>query len=166
MARRCLPTRVVIFRHPQCRYQAITCPQSPPLPILNSRSLSDSGRRKRCGTETQTTTTPWRSPSTAKGVLSGQGEECHSADRGANPHRQLAVGRIPQADQEETERQVLVLSWKIPHDPLSCSTPPPRPATGCGWSGVWEGRDPGGVHVLLSNPRWERRLVKFLPEAI
>jgi len=25
-----------------------------------------------------------------------------------------------------------------------------------------EGRDPGGVRVLLSNPRWERRLVKFL----
>jgi len=26
---------------------------------------------------------------------------------------------------------------------------------------AWEGRDPGGVRVLLSNPRWERRLVKF-----
>jgi hypothetical protein len=27
---------------------------------------------------------------------------------------------------------------------------------------AWEGRDPGGVRVLLANPRWERRLVKFL----
>jgi hypothetical protein len=27
---------------------------------------------------------------------------------------------------------------------------------------AWERRDPGGVRVLLSNPRWERRLVKFL----
>jgi hypothetical protein len=26
----------------------------------------------------------------------------------------------------------------------------------------WEGKDPGGVRVLLANPRWERRLVKFL----
>jgi len=27
---------------------------------------------------------------------------------------------------------------------------------------AWEGQDPGGVRVLLSNPRWEKRLVKFL----
>ena len=27
---------------------------------------------------------------------------------------------------------------------------------------AWEGRNPGGVRVLLANPRWERRLVRFL----
>jgi hypothetical protein len=27
---------------------------------------------------------------------------------------------------------------------------------------TWEGKDPGGVRVLLSIPRWERRLLKFL----
>jgi ribonuclease HI len=27
---------------------------------------------------------------------------------------------------------------------------------------AWEGKTPGGVRVLLANPRWERRLVKFL----
>jgi hypothetical protein len=27
---------------------------------------------------------------------------------------------------------------------------------------AWEGKDPGGFRVLLANPRWERRLVKFL----
>jgi hypothetical protein len=27
---------------------------------------------------------------------------------------------------------------------------------------AWEGRNPGGIRVLLSNPRWERRLVRFL----
>jgi hypothetical protein len=27
---------------------------------------------------------------------------------------------------------------------------------------AWEGKNPGGVRVLLANPRWERRLVKFL----
>jgi hypothetical protein len=27
---------------------------------------------------------------------------------------------------------------------------------------AWEGKDPGGVRVLLANPRWERRFVKFL----
>jgi hypothetical protein len=26
---------------------------------------------------------------------------------------------------------------------------------------VWEGKDPGGVRVLLANPSWERRLQKF-----
>jgi hypothetical protein len=27
---------------------------------------------------------------------------------------------------------------------------------------AWEGKTPGGVRVLLANPRWERRFVKFL----
>jgi hypothetical protein len=27
---------------------------------------------------------------------------------------------------------------------------------------AWEGKHPGGVRVLLANPRWERRFVKFL----
>ena len=27
---------------------------------------------------------------------------------------------------------------------------------------AWEGRNPGGVRVLLANPRWERRLLRFL----
>jgi hypothetical protein len=27
---------------------------------------------------------------------------------------------------------------------------------------AWEGKDPGGVRVLLANPGWERRLVTFL----
>jgi hypothetical protein len=27
---------------------------------------------------------------------------------------------------------------------------------------AWEGKYPGGVRVLLANPRWERRFVKFL----
>jgi hypothetical protein len=27
---------------------------------------------------------------------------------------------------------------------------------------AWEGRDPGSIRVLLSNPRWEMRLLRFL----
>jgi len=27
---------------------------------------------------------------------------------------------------------------------------------------AWEGKNPGGVQVLLANPRWERRFVRFL----
>jgi len=27
---------------------------------------------------------------------------------------------------------------------------------------AWEDRDPGGIRVLLSNPRWEKRLLRFL----
>jgi len=26
---------------------------------------------------------------------------------------------------------------------------------------AWEGKNPGGVRVLLANPRWERRLLKL-----
>jgi len=28
--------------------------------------------------------------------------------------------------------------------------------------GAWERKNPGGVRVLLANPRWERRFVRFL----
>jgi hypothetical protein len=27
---------------------------------------------------------------------------------------------------------------------------------------AWEGKDPGSVRVLVSNPRWERNLLRFL----
>ena len=27
---------------------------------------------------------------------------------------------------------------------------------------AWEGKTPGGVRVLLANPRWERRFIRFL----
>jgi hypothetical protein len=27
---------------------------------------------------------------------------------------------------------------------------------------AWEGKDPGSVRVLLANPQWERRLLRFL----
>jgi hypothetical protein len=27
---------------------------------------------------------------------------------------------------------------------------------------AWEGRNPGGVRVLLASPRWESRLLRFL----
>jgi hypothetical protein len=27
---------------------------------------------------------------------------------------------------------------------------------------AWESKDPGSIRVLLSNPRWERRLLRFL----
>jgi len=28
--------------------------------------------------------------------------------------------------------------------------------------GAWENKNPGSIRVLLSNPRWERRLLRFL----
>jgi hypothetical protein len=27
---------------------------------------------------------------------------------------------------------------------------------------AWEGKNPGSVRVLLANPRWEKRLIRFL----
>jgi len=41
-----------------------------------------------------------------------------------------------------------------PHDQVACPPTARREA--------WEDRDPGSIRVLLSNPRWERRLLRFL----
>jgi hypothetical protein len=45
-----------------------------------------------------------------------------------------------------------------PHVLLHCPNAKLRAAR----AEAWEGKTPGGVRVLLANPRWERRLVKFL----
>jgi hypothetical protein len=57
---------------------------------------------------------------------------------------------------------MLDLLGKIPENPVTRSAPLPRPEAAVARVEAWEGRDPGGVFVLLSNLRWERRLVKFL----
>jgi len=44
------------------------------------------------------------------------------------------------------------------HVPVHCANEWRRAAR----VGAWEGKDPGGVRVLLANPRWERRFLKFL----
>jgi len=38
----------------------------------------------------------------------------------------------------------------------------PGPVLAAAGVEAWEGRDPRSIRVLLSNSRWERRLVKFL----
>jgi len=38
----------------------------------------------------------------------------------------------------------------------------PGPSVAAARAEAWEGRNPGGIRALLSNPRLERRLVKFL----
>jgi hypothetical protein len=57
---------------------------------------------------------------------------------------------------------VLVLPVLRPHDPVPRPTPLPEPQTTGGQSGGVGRKGPGGVRVLLANPRWERRLAKFL----
>ena len=44
------------------------------------------------------------------------------------------------------------------HVLLHCKNPKPRTAR----LEAWEGKTPGGVRVLLANPRWDRRFVRFL----
>jgi len=44
------------------------------------------------------------------------------------------------------------------HVLLHCPNPKLRAAR----AEAWEGKNPGGVRVLLANPRWERRFVRFL----
>jgi len=53
---------------------------------------------------------------------------------------------------------MLVLPRTSPHVPLPRTAP-------LRWSGGGQSRDlgdPGGIRVLLSDPRWEKRLVRFL----
>jgi hypothetical protein len=38
----------------------------------------------------------------------------------------------------------------------------PNAALAAARAEAWEGRDPGSIRVLLSNPRWEGRLLRFL----
>jgi hypothetical protein len=57
---------------------------------------------------------------------------------------------------------VLVLPNLRPHDPISRSTSLPKRQTAGGQSGGVGRENPSGVRVLLANPRWERRFVKFL----
>jgi hypothetical protein len=40
--------------------------------------------------------------------------------------------------------------------------PEPSPKHPKARAEAWEGKDPGGFRVLLANPRWERRFIKFL----
>jgi hypothetical protein len=57
---------------------------------------------------------------------------------------------------------VLVLPNLRPHDPISRITSLPGCQTTAAKAEAWEGKNPGGVRVLLANPRWEQRFVKFL----
>jgi hypothetical protein len=56
---------------------------------------------------------------------------------------------------------MLVLRGRDQNDQIPRSTLlPQRHAGGSGSGGV--GRDPGGIRVLLANPRWGSRLLRFL----
>ena len=57
---------------------------------------------------------------------------------------------------------MLVLWRDQQDDPLPCSTPLSEPQTSGGKIRAWEGKNPGGVWALLTNPRWERQFVCFL----
>ena len=70
----------------------------------------------------------------AKVVLAGEDEKHHSVNCDANPNRLFVIDRIPQEDQEETGREALALSWKVPYDPFPLSVPLPRLETDRGYS--------------------------------
>jgi hypothetical protein len=50
---------------------------------------------------------------------------------------------------------VLVLPWPHQDYVLPCASSLSRVE-------LWEGKDLGGIRVLLTNPRWERPFLKFL----
>jgi hypothetical protein len=101
-------------------------------------------------------------PTASQEILPGPGQEWDCKDCRANPHRSLAVRGFPQADQEKAGRPLLVLSWRPEDDEVSCARPLPGGQIQGSARGGREGKDPGSIRVLLSNPRWERRLLRFL----
>ena len=72
------------------------------------------------------------------------------------------IGHLPQKDPEKKGRLFLVLPRTHPHDQIPRTTPLPNARLAAARVEAWEGRDPGSLRVLLSNPRWVRRLLKFL----
>jgi hypothetical protein len=57
---------------------------------------------------------------------------------------------------------MLVLQWAGENDTLTCAAPLPGSQTPGSQSGGMGGEGTRGVRVLLANPKWERRFVKFL----
>jgi len=57
---------------------------------------------------------------------------------------------------------VLVLPGLGKNDSVACPSTLRGPRVGGGEAGSVGGKKPGGVRVLLANPRWERRFVRFL----
>jgi len=81
----------------------------------------------------------------------GQGQERTRPDGSTDPYWPLEVSGLPQENPEEAGRRVLVLLVGEDDSILHC-TNKLRTAR----EEAWEDKDPGGIRVLLSNPRWER----------
>jgi hypothetical protein len=60
------------------------------------------------------------------------------------------------------QRRLLVLQGRCRHDQVTRLTTLPNCENERGQDGSVEGRDPGGLRVLLANPWWEKRLLRFL----
>ena len=97
----------------------------------------------------------------SKEILHGPRQECSREDGRPDPDGSLALRSLPKADQETGRRPLLVL-------PRAQDDEIPRPTTlhkcqiACSASGSVGRQRSGGIRVLLSNPRWERRLLRFL----
>jgi len=57
---------------------------------------------------------------------------------------------------------VLVLQALCQNDKVARPPPLPNEKLVSARREAWEGKNPGDVRVLLANPRWERRFVRFL----
>jgi hypothetical protein len=82
-------------------------------------------------------------------------KSCMDGARNSIAQTALALGNLLEQDQKENGRRVLVLRRTKEDDPLPCIAALSESQR--------EDRDPAGVRVLLlANPRWEKRLLRFL----
>jgi ribonuclease HI len=96
------------------------------------KSCMDGARNSVALTAAQIRTGHWRSAIYFRRIWKRRGDECWFCTRGARTTRSHALLHCPNATLVAARAE------------------------------AWDGRDPGSVRVLLSNPRWEGRFLRFL----
>jgi len=101
-------------------------------------------------------------PTAAAEVLSGQDAERAGPYGSADSHGTLEVSGVPQEDPQRVDDKCWFCEGA---SKMTCShilLHRPNEKLRAARVEAWEGKDPGGVRVLLANLRWEQRFVKFL----
>jgi len=125
--------------------------RSPSSPTSSSRFRRDSGRRRRNGTITPPIVALWRSLPPKKSCL----------DSMRNAIARTAAQSVPatgaQPNTLRGSRSNRTAGAGFVGDSSACFTPStvplPGPRVAAARVEAWGGQGPGGVHVLLSNPR-------------
>jgi hypothetical protein len=101
-------------------------------PLPAKKSCMDGARNSIARTAAQIRTGHWRSAVFLRGIKKRKDDQCWFCEGKARMTRSHALLHCPNATLAAARVE------------------------------AWEGRNPEGIRVLLSNPQWESRLLKFL----